>query len=80
MAPLKPGWYCFTAPNATDDVANDRQGPFETFDDLRNWLVENKVEFRYGARYFIHGPLYFSEMTGDESEGMWATYPHMVWK
>ena len=78
MPPLVPGFYCFTAMNARDAYAGDRQGPFMSLYDLCEWLVAHNVDYRPDRGISDRPVIYFGEMTGDESAGMWATGIHGV--
>lgn len=76
MPPLKPGFYVYCAPCATDRVAVDLFGPFDTRDDVLGWLAEHKIEYRENGEAFERAVLTWSEMTDGESDGAWATAIH----
>lgn len=73
MPPLLPGFYVATAPNAADLAATDLVGPFASLWDLCAWLADFDVRYmpwRQRAKCCV---LYAAEMTGEESNGVWAT-------
>lgn len=76
MPPLGTGWFCYSAMNGTDRVATDLQGPFDTREDLVNWITASGLQYRPNGEAYKRAVLYFGEMTGDCSEGAWATAIH----
>ncbi len=86
MRAIEPGWYCFTAPNATDKCAMDRQGPFETREAVVAWITEHGLQYRSNADAYeraVYGVEsvavpYAVEMTDQQSHMPWATAIHYI--
>jgi hypothetical protein len=78
MPPLKPGFYAYMSPNASDPVALDRIGPFESRQAVIDWGREHKVTYRPNAEAYERAVLAWSEMTDGESDGPWFTAIHKI--
>ncbi len=59
--------------NGSDRIATDLFGPFDTRQDVVDWIAESKLEYRPNGEAFDRAVLTWSEMSADESHEPWCT-------
>ena len=68
------GFYVYLSCKS-QEVASDMFGPFDSEEDIQNWLREYRVEYRQDGKTFGHVP-YCGEMTDQVAGPIWATGTH----
>ncbi len=74
-----PGWYVYLGHDG-DRVAMDKFGPFDTRQDVVDWMTEHGIRYTPNAEAYDRAVLTWSEMTGDEvdSSSMFGTAIHSI--
>ncbi len=75
MPHTPPGWYCYLGHDRSK-IAMDLFGPFDTRQDIIEWMRENSVTYRENAQAYARAILTWSEMTDSEVGKMWGTAIH----
>ncbi len=64
--------------NGTDRVATDLHGPFDSRNEVIDWMTQHSIAYRPNGEAFQKAVLYAGEMTADESANPWGTAIHRV--
>ncbi len=72
-----PGWYVYLG-HDNARVAMDKFGPFESRQDVVDWMTEHNIRHLPNAKAFDRAVLTWSEMTGDEVGPMFGTAIHSI--
>ncbi len=72
-----PGWYVYLGSDR-HKIAMDKFGPFDTRQDIIEWMREHNVRYRPNAEAYERAVLCWSEMTDSEVADLWGTALHKI--